>query len=431
MRKFTTIIVLTSLGVALMGAPAFAAPGGVPGAPSDTPAPPSDPGQPPEPGSGTPGTPAEVSIADEAVTEGGTAQVDVTLSAASANDTTVDWATADGSADAADYTGGADTLTIPAGDTSGTIEIPTTDDDAAEGDETFTVTLSNPSANATIAEGTATVTIIDNDEALPHASFDPSQANVTEGEVAVLGFVLSEPSTEDVTLNWSINPTSTATAGDDYVVPAATTTVITAGETTAAIQIQTIDDAETEDQENIILNLQSADGATTGVGNSAIVLIADNDAPEVDCVDDGLEPANDSQENAEPHDSTETGIFSTVCPDDVDWWQTTVNADEAVLVHIVPDSDHLDGTVLVAEFLEDGAAEPTVLPDCESAGPDDPGCFFAEDDPSIDGSINGWRIEITEPTAGGTLFYSIALPFDGPESGYDYVLEPLTREPLM
>ena len=61
------------------------------------------------------------------------------------------YATSAGTATAgSDYTTTSGTLTIAAGETSGTINVPVTNDTDAESLETFTVTLSNPS-NATLA----------------------------------------------------------------------------------------------------------------------------------------------------------------------------------------------------------------------------------------------------------------------------------------
>ena len=86
--------------------------------------------------------------------------VRVYLSAPAPVDVSVDYATADRSATApGDYTAIAGTLTIPAGRTGGPILVPINGDTLAEGDEQFTVTLSNP-RNATIARAAATVTIL-------------------------------------------------------------------------------------------------------------------------------------------------------------------------------------------------------------------------------------------------------------------------------
>ena len=91
----------------------------------------------------------------------------ITLSEAVAGDVTVDYATADGTAtggampgEGIDYTTASGTATIMAGETTTTVEVTVHGDLEEEGDEDFTVTLSNPSG-ATIATdgGTGTGTI--------------------------------------------------------------------------------------------------------------------------------------------------------------------------------------------------------------------------------------------------------------------------------
>jgi hypothetical protein len=77
---------------------------------------------------------------------------------------TVDYATSDGTATAGqDYTAGSGTLTFGPGETTASFTVAITNDALGELDETFTVTLSNPSANASIDLGTAVVTIVDDD----------------------------------------------------------------------------------------------------------------------------------------------------------------------------------------------------------------------------------------------------------------------------
>src|SRR4029079_3592431 len=83
---------------------------------------------------------------------------------ASGFDTTFQYSTADGTAEApADYTAATNAPgQITAGSTSTTISILITDDSIYEGSESFTVTLSNPN-NATGGTGTGTGTITEND----------------------------------------------------------------------------------------------------------------------------------------------------------------------------------------------------------------------------------------------------------------------------
>jgi hypothetical protein len=111
-----------------------------------------------------------VSVADARVTEGtgGTKFLafGVTLSAVSGRAVTVHYATANGTAIApGDYLTNAGTLTIPAGQPGASVNVPIVTDSTVEPDETFTLTLDTP-VNATIADGTATGTIL-NDDAAP------------------------------------------------------------------------------------------------------------------------------------------------------------------------------------------------------------------------------------------------------------------------
>ena len=104
-----------------------------------------------------------LSIADSSVTEGnsGTATMTftVTMSTSSPQTVTVNYATANGTATApGDYTAASGTLTFPSGTTSQTFTVPVVGDTTVEADETFTVTLSNPS-NATFTRSQATGTI--------------------------------------------------------------------------------------------------------------------------------------------------------------------------------------------------------------------------------------------------------------------------------
>ena len=102
-----------------------------------------------------------VSIAAGSGTEGDDDDIDftVTLDEAASGTVTVDYATSDGSADAGDdYTATSGTLSFSAGETSKTISVAIEDDIENESNETFTVTLSNPSG-ADLGTSSATGTI--------------------------------------------------------------------------------------------------------------------------------------------------------------------------------------------------------------------------------------------------------------------------------
>ena len=120
----------------------------------------------------SPGLPL-LSVSDAEAAEGSAVEFTVTLSKAAADAVTVQYSTSDGTAtsdvnatDGQDYTPAAgQTLTIAQGETEGTISIATGDDTVDEGDETFTLTLSDPSEYAELGSSvTATGTIINDDQ---------------------------------------------------------------------------------------------------------------------------------------------------------------------------------------------------------------------------------------------------------------------------
>ena len=122
-------------------------------------------------------------IGDPTITEGNTGTLNavftVTLSSASNQAVTVNYATADGTATrpAADYqlprTG---TLTIPAGQTSATIAVPVVGDRLAENSETFSLRLTDPT-NAFIADGLGLATIVDNEPRISINNVSKSEGN--------------------------------------------------------------------------------------------------------------------------------------------------------------------------------------------------------------------------------------------------------------
>ena len=113
--------------------------------------------------------PPSVSITDVAVAEGNSgttsANFAVSLSKSSTTPVTVGYATADGTATAGtDYTPTSGTLTFAPGVTTQTIAVNILGDTTVEPNETFTLTLSNPTG-ATLARTTATATITNDDTA--------------------------------------------------------------------------------------------------------------------------------------------------------------------------------------------------------------------------------------------------------------------------
>jgi len=116
---------------------------------------------------GVPVEPVVLAVADASVLEGnrGTSNVAVavTLSQSSNAVVTVNYATSNGTALApSDYTATSGTLTFQPGETSRTISVSINGDRKREANETFSVQLSN-AVGATIEDGSATVTILNDD----------------------------------------------------------------------------------------------------------------------------------------------------------------------------------------------------------------------------------------------------------------------------
>ena len=119
-----------------------------------------------------------LSINDVNVLEGNSVNFTVTLSEISAQAVTANYATANGSAIApGDYITKTGTVTIPAGQTRGIINIQTVGETLHELDESFFVNLSAPT-NATITDTQGRGIIIDNDSP-PAVTID--DVTVTEG----------------------------------------------------------------------------------------------------------------------------------------------------------------------------------------------------------------------------------------------------------
>ena len=189
-----------------------------------------------------------LAIADaQGLESAGTLVFVVSLSTAGSGLITVDYATADGSAVAAeDYTSASGTLTFAAGATaSQTIEVAITDDTEDEAHtETFTVTLSGQT-NAALAGGTATGTITDDDASVPTntpprvvGTLADRELRVDDGsvEVDISGAFIDA---ENDTLTYSVESSDPKVA--TAVVSDATVTVTPVGVGQATVTVRATD----------------------------------------------------------------------------------------------------------------------------------------------------------------------------------------------
>src|SRR5690606_19945333 len=190
----------------------------------------------------------------------------VSLNVPSTQPVSVDATTADGTALAgADYTAVATSVNFPAGSTSQTVSVPITNDAVAEAVETFAVNLSNPSAGG-IADASGTGTITD-DEAAPTATLSLTPPSNPEGGGNFMVTVnLSGPSSGQVVVTLGFG--GSATFGSDYTVEdqdpgtPGIQIVIPPGATSGSVMITPLTDGEDEPDEDIVVSIASATGAT-------------------------------------------------------------------------------------------------------------------------------------------------------------------------
>jgi hypothetical protein len=196
----------------------------------------------------------------------------------------VDYSTADAASSTAtagsDYTAKTGTLMIPAGESTGTILIPILGDSSAETDEQFLVNLANATAGATIIDGQATGTIVDDEG--PVISI--SDASLTEGDAgsANMIFVVTLTGTvsSDVTLNYSTvdgTATSGITAGD-YNTTTGSLTFTSSGPKQKTIAVPIRGDLLREDTQQFFVQLTSITGGSLA-NTQATGTIFDNNDP--------------------------------------------------------------------------------------------------------------------------------------------------------
>ena len=229
----------------------------------------------------------ELSIDDASVTEGAegesvTLTFTVTLDPAATLPVTVDWKTADGTAEAGtDYTAGNGSLTFNTGDETKTITVRVTGDDTDEPNETFTVTLTNASG-ATFGDATGTGTITDDDDA-PTVTLVLTPASIGEnGGKSTVTATLDRPSSEATTVTVAAVPVDPAVA-NDYTLSTNKTLTIAAGETTSTgvVTITAVNnDVDALDKEVTVSATATNTQGITAPQNETLT-ITDDDAPEL------------------------------------------------------------------------------------------------------------------------------------------------------
>ena len=217
----------------------------------------------------------------------------VTLSQASDEVVTVNYATDSSGGTATeyvDYTPASGTLTFPARSTAAeTVAVTVNDDAMNEDTEVLSVTLRN-AENAQLAGGGETLTAagrIEDNDPLPRLSI--GDGSVTEGPNGAsmgLDVGLDAASGRTVTVQYRTADV-TATGGSDYTAVSGTLT-FGAGATARTVTVPIADDALDEPDEQFTVSLQTAVNATVDTAQGTGT-IADNDqSPELSIGDGSL-----------------------------------------------------------------------------------------------------------------------------------------------
>jgi hypothetical protein len=205
-----------------------------------------------------PPPPPSMGIADMSVSEGNTgtrtATFMVCLTKSWDQPVTVVYATANGTATAgSDYHAASGTLTIPAGQTTGTITVLVNGDRVAEPNETFFVNLSCPT-NATIADGQGVGTIVDDEPRIGISDVSKKEGKKGQKTQFTFTVTLSAAYDQPVSMSFKTTDGTAKTSDQDYVAKSGALT-FAAGETTKTITITVNGDSKKEADETFYLDL--------------------------------------------------------------------------------------------------------------------------------------------------------------------------------
>jgi 3-phytase len=199
------------------------------------------------------------SITSASATEGNGINFTITRTGDAQSNQSVTISTSIGTEDTAsanDLTAKTETLTFATGETTTTFTVQTIQDSIFEGNETFTVSLSNPTNSAVISpnNGTAKGTI-NNDDSAP--IFSITSVSATEGNG--INFTITRTgdaqSNQSVTISTSIGTEDTASAND--LTAKTETLTFATGETTTTFTVQTIQDSIFEGNETFTVSLSN------------------------------------------------------------------------------------------------------------------------------------------------------------------------------
>ena len=194
-----------------------------------------------------------------------------------------------------DYTGGVDTVSIPAGATTATITINPIADGTVEANETVILTVAGGTGYAVGAPASATGNILNDD--VPSASIAVAPANVSEDGATNLVYTVTLSQAPLVATAVNFTVAGTATSGTDYAAVTSPVTVA-AGATTGTVVVNPTADVTIEADETVILTLGAGAGYIVDAPASAAGTILNDDLPTLTINDVTLSEGNTGTSNA-------------------------------------------------------------------------------------------------------------------------------------
>ena len=166
-------------------------------------------------------------------------------------------------------------ITIPAGETAGTLTITALEDTSDDDDETIVISPISVVNAFSDQTNTHTITIID-DDALPVITFEWGEDTIEENSAKDVALVakLSNTSNKEIVINFSVSGTATQTT--EYTL-SSTRITIPAGVSSRDLKVSTkgLDDDEIEIKETIVLTVNSGlTNATTASDLTTLNLLS-------------------------------------------------------------------------------------------------------------------------------------------------------------
>jgi VCBS repeat-containing protein len=216
---------------------------------------------------------------------GGTATVTATLSQPAILPAVITLGFAGTATDGTDYTHTGTTISIPQGQTSGTLVLTGAQDTTYDPDETVVVTIAGATNAVDQAPPESVSATIADDDGRPAVTLDLTGSLLAEsGGQATVTATLSNLSNEPVTVGLLFTGTATAPGApsNDYTVtPAGTSIVIAPGQPSGSITLTAVDDATVEGPETIVADIASVTNGTENGTQQVTATIADDDAPPI------------------------------------------------------------------------------------------------------------------------------------------------------